>query len=248
MPLPQEAFTISGGCNCGAVRYRIAVPAFDGRDTHPAYTGITDKADVKASTPRMPLLCTDHCNDCRDATSAVLPMWILTLPDMVTISCLPRDEVNPQDHGVPPVIPTDTAGFPARLPLWSRSRGKDQDRPAYEPAFELLSGQQPNHKTWLNFYASSYQPSSPVPKRRMRSFCGRCGTNIAYVPYPMPFGWPNTIDVIMGTADRADLEKEWMRPDYQLWWKFGVPWVQEMVKDLDARKAPTHVVTEALED
>ncbi|KAL7954528.1 hypothetical protein V8C34DRAFT_294143 [Trichoderma compactum] len=34
MPLPHEPITIHGGCNCGAVRYRINVPSFEQRPLH----------------------------------------------------------------------------------------------------------------------------------------------------------------------------------------------------------------------
>ena len=71
MPLPKEALTILGGCNCRNITYRIKVPALKDRPLHPNY-------DTSSKLPPVyqPFVFTDHCNDCRRATGSILPAWI----------------------------------------------------------------------------------------------------------------------------------------------------------------------------
>ncbi|KAF8853055.1 hypothetical protein BDZ45DRAFT_677962 [Acephala macrosclerotiorum] len=78
-----------------------------------------------------------------------------------------------------------------------------------------------------------------------RTFCGRCGTNLAYVyagreetnATPM-------IDIVLGSLDTESLEMEGMRPDRHFYWESGVTWVKELVaegdKSLVGEKLPRH--------
>src|SRR5512142_470016 len=109
MPLSEASFTLNGGCNCGAVRYRIAVPPLADRPVHYSYPAA---AASDPATPRLPVSVTDHCNSCRSATASILPAWLLVPRAMVTISCLPRTR-QPEPSSL--VFATD-AGIP-RLPL-----------------------------------------------------------------------------------------------------------------------------------
>lgn len=71
MPLLSEALTITGGCNCRNIVYRISIPPLKERPLHPNY----DKSS--SFTPvHQPFIFTDHCNDCRRATGSILPAWI----------------------------------------------------------------------------------------------------------------------------------------------------------------------------
>ena len=54
-----------------------------------------------------------------------------------------------------------------------------------------------------------------------RTFCKRCGTNLTYSRVPMQ-GWPGLLEVLMGTIDRGDLEREELRPERHLWWEMGI--------------------------
>ncbi len=60
-------------------------------------------------------------------------------------------------------------------------------------------------------------------------------------------GFPEIFDVILGTLDREDLEKEWMAPDRHCWWSCGINWVQDLS---NRRKVlpvhPTYKVNEFL--
>ena len=86
MPVPKEAFTIEGGCNCNAIRYKIDIPAFDSR---PFRSTIETPLDPKDEV-RLPYIITDHCNDCRKATGSIMAFWICSPPEMISVSCIAR--------------------------------------------------------------------------------------------------------------------------------------------------------------
>lgn len=44
----------------------------------------------------------------------------------------------------------------------------------------------------------------------------------------MPEGWPQMLDILMGTIDRKDLEREELRPERHVWWDKGIGWIQEL--------------------
>ena len=239
MPLPPDPVEIRGGCNCGAIRYKIKVPAFDERPIHFTFPSAA-KADP--ATPRLPLIATDLCNDCRSATSSILPTWILCPGDFFTISCLPKST---GDDGAPP-------SQLHKRPLVNRAvvASDDSARPAFVPAYEMLRGGRPSQDTWLQLYVSTDEETNHKTGRdSFRSFCGRCGTNIAYTVAPMPPGMPDMIDVILGTVDRELLEQDWMRPERHLWWRYGVPWVQDLLMSgLPAPRHPIYSVHDVVQD
>jgi len=39
------------------------------------------------------------------------------------------------------------------------------------------------------------------------------------------------VDILIGTVDRAGIEKEWMKPRRELWWDMGIPRIWELVRD-----------------
>lgn len=55
------------------------------------------------------------------------------------------------------------------------------------------------------------------------------------------------LDILVGTIDRADLEKDYMRPERQLWCNRGVPWIRDMAtngaKSVDGGEVPRHPLT-----
>ena len=73
MVLPKDAFTLSGGCNCRAVRYRVIVQAFQNRSPNPYRTPGSDIGDL-----RVLFVAICHCNDCRRASANILPHVLVT--------------------------------------------------------------------------------------------------------------------------------------------------------------------------
>lgn len=88
------------------------------------------------------------------------------------------------------------------------------------PATEIFKPSAASENTLLTFYESS--------EGRRRSFCGRCGTNLAYSIFPTPDGWPEMLDVVPGIIDREFLEGNNVAPERQLWWDCGVDWIQRL--------------------
>lgn len=74
MPMPPEPFTITGGCNCRSIRYTINVPAFSDR---PASVYCSPGASLPPDA-KIPFIAIDHCNDCRRASGALLPIALVT--------------------------------------------------------------------------------------------------------------------------------------------------------------------------
>lgn len=209
MPLTQEATVIEGGCNCNAVRLRISIPA---KVERPIYPGGGSETD---SPVYMPLVCTDHCNDCRTATGALLPFWLLTPMSMVEIS-LARSE--------------DMSNQTGKLSLGALKL-------SWRPAMEVMLAPQADLDTSLNFFASS--------GNRRRSFCSRCGTMVTYNVFPKPPKWPffDMLDISLGCIDRAHLEGENLQPERQLHWSRGIPWIQDFAaRAFDVPKHPTWAV------
>ncbi|PGH12227.1 hypothetical protein AJ79_04407 [Helicocarpus griseus UAMH5409] len=82
--LPREPFSLQGGCLCRSVRYQITFPKFDERQilnpNHPP-----DQPDIRA-----PLVCFDHCNDCRKASGTPVQTWIICPQEYIRFTLLRR--------------------------------------------------------------------------------------------------------------------------------------------------------------
>ena len=79
MPLPDYLLALNGGCNCGAIRYKIDTPSKADCPLYPL-----SKGEVS-----FPVVLTDHCNDCRKATGSILPTWICVPTTMMTCMLQP---------------------------------------------------------------------------------------------------------------------------------------------------------------
>lgn len=44
----------------------------------------------------------------------------------------------------------------------------------------------------------------------------------------MPEGWPDMLDIFLGTVDREDLLDGALAPTRQLWWDCGIDWVRDL--------------------
>ncbi|EEH46512.2 uncharacterized protein PADG_02610 [Paracoccidioides brasiliensis Pb18] len=147
MHSPSEPFSLHGGCHCAAVRYIITFPGYEQRPVlnpnHPP-----GQPDIKA-----PLLCFDHCSDCRSASGVPVQIWNICPQEFITFSLLRRsndssfDAVGVEEDGAKIILTGDQLVYPNEVT-------KD---------------------TYLTHYASS--------KSVWRTFCSRCGTNISFVAF-----------------------------------------------------------------
>lgn len=216
MPLPSEATTITGGCSCGVIRYRVAIPESSHRPPMPFAP--------PESGLQMPFVATCHCNDCRRATGSALPIALLQVPSpMITVSILPYEasESNVTTGRILDVLDEQ----------YDRAKA-DAARPPYLPAMDVLravdgSGRTTDgSSTWLRFFHSfACGPGFS------RSFCGRCGTQVCFhfnispdfcYGGKLPDGWSDMFDLNLGTVDREFLEKDWLVPDSEVNFKHGV--------------------------
>lgn len=173
----------------------------------------------------LPFLALCHCNDCRRATGGLVLAAACLPTQFVRISLLPRSSPLPRLEKTRMELPND-----------------DADR-QWVPAahvFKPSSAFEPPSDSFLAFY----KPSESVT----RSFCARCGTNVTYSRHPMPEGWPGMLDILMGTIDREDLEREELKLERHVWWDKGVGWIKELFSkgDGDLPKHPLARVTDAV--
>lgn len=156
-------------------------------------------------TVHLPFLALCHCNDCRRASGALVLAGACMPTRFVRISLLPRSS------SLPPLEKT-------RIEL-----PDDDAERHWVPATELFKPSrvfEPPADSFLTYY----KPSQGVT----RTFCARCGTNVTYSRHPMPEGWPQMLDILMGTIDREDLEREELRPERHVWWDMGIGWIKEL--------------------
>ena len=218
MPLPAYALTVHGGCNCGAILYKIDIPSLHDRPLHPSSGNSVTKEEV-----RLPMIVIDHCNDCRRATGASLPLWICSPTAFVTTSLVLRSK--------------------SALESDASKRGTDisETRGPWLPAEEVFQPGPTSSDSFLTFYESS--------EGRRRSFCGRYGTNVAYSIFPMLEGWPKMLDIVLGTVDRQDLDTDALAPERQLWWDCGIDWIRRLTSDGSGNlpRHPIYKVNEVVE-
>jgi hypothetical protein len=131
MPLPNNALTIDGGCNCGAICYRIAIPALAERPLHPLAPD--------ASPVPLPFLALDHCNDCRRATGSLLPAWLCAPIDMGSVSLV-------------------RASSATLAPKAAAREGKAEERRGpWTPASDVFVPSPANTDHFLKSYESSHE-------------------------------------------------------------------------------------------
>lgn len=68
----------------------------------------------------------------------------------------------------------------------------------------------------------------------MRSFCGKCGTNLLFV-YESGKKKNTTpmVDIVLGSLDRESLKQPGVRPDRHFYWDSGVDWIKRLVSEGD---------------
>jgi hypothetical protein len=196
MPLPDKALTIDGGCNCGAVRYCVAIPPLADRQLHPL-------SPAKTPVP-LPFLVLDHCNDCRRATGSLLPAWLCAPIDICSVSLVPASLAT--------LAPKAAA----------RQYQPDEQHGPWTSAADVFTPTPASADHFLASYESSDE--------RWRWFCSRCGTSIAYTAV-MPEGFPNMLDITLGSVERSQLDAHALVPERHLWWDYGIDWIRRLATE-----------------
>ena len=110
----------------------------------------------------------------------------------------------------------------------------------WHPASEIfVAGAPAASDSFLGRYCSS--------ELRTRYFCNRCGTHLAYNVIPMPEGWPDMLDILLGTVDREDLDGKALQPERHVWWDCGINWVKDLATK-GAESLPIHGTSNVRED
>ena len=130
MPVPKEAFSIEGGCNCQAVRYKVDVPAAACRP----FREKSETVQHIQGKHSLPFIETDHCNHCRRATGSILSCYFTADISMLSMRLTPQ---------------SDSSQQPA-------SAGEGREDKDWVPASEILSLDTPKvENTSFVLYASS---------------------------------------------------------------------------------------------
>lgn len=224
MQMPQEAFTITGGCACKSIRYRVNVPEHNKRLALPYKS--TGAAAAKIGDLRMPYSVICSCNDCRRHTANVFPTVLICDTTTVEISAEPKD------------------------PTSANTSKNDSDR-HWLPANQVWNSSAVKHNNGdsSNSRVVGHYPSSP---QRNRWFCANCGTPLGYSideDVMAQLGWPPMSDIWLGTVDRECLQHEWMQPQHRLWGYMGIPWVRTaMGKMGDMKESPLFKIDQTWDD
>ncbi|KAH6666505.1 hypothetical protein F5X68DRAFT_236945 [Plectosphaerella plurivora] len=251
MPLPKEAFDITGGCNCGAIRYRIAVPEFSKRPLAFTLGPSPDPKDPK--TVRLPHAAACHCNDCRSATGGQAMSYLILPADFMTVSAIPRGDADESIRSV-------TGRLVDRPQSIDAVTASDANRPPYVPSIDVLRPRVPGAEvTWLRFF-HSYYCSSEVGSR---AFCGRCGGPVAFhskpqaewfgPQYKQPEDFEHVIDVHLGTVDKHILDDgDKLAIEHDTSWKEGLRWYKKVLASGEGAavrtKHPNSSLAEVVED
>ncbi|CRJ84765.1 hypothetical protein BN1708_009143 [Verticillium longisporum] len=246
MPFPKHAHTITGGCNCGAVRYRIAVPQY--ADRPPAFTLGPSPDLANPRTPRLPFVLACHCNDCRVACGNSSFEAIQTPAPQMTVSAL--------QVGKGSDLPRSHTGRLVERPMTEDEvTASDADRPAYVPALDVLRPDVPGAEgTALGFFHAFICDKEAAS----RSFCIRCGGPIAFHCRPQaewfgpsfqqPEGWSDIFDVLLGTVDRHHLDKEdWLAVEHDQAWDEALCWNKAVLvkgRSPGARRHPSGALSD----
>ncbi|OAX84865.1 hypothetical protein ACJ72_00767 [Emergomyces africanus] len=192
--LPLEPFALHGGCHCSAIRYKISFAKFDDRPVlnpnHPP-----NQPDIRA-----PLLCFDHCSDCRSASGVPVQLWNICPQQSITFSLLRRLDGCFADSGSNP-----SGGCGGRIDITG-----DQ----------IVHPNETTKETYLAYYASS--------KSVWRTFCSQCGTNISFVAFEEA-GSETLMDLGVGTLDHESLQLVGI-PQRHIWWDSGINWVKLLIE------------------
>ncbi|GJC77864.1 hypothetical protein ColLi_00702 [Colletotrichum liriopes] len=211
--LPDHAFTIAGGCNCSAIRYKISVPALADRPPTHMKLPLFLPPDQAQKDWRLPTIAVCHCASCRRGFGSVVPAMVQCPAYMLSVSALPVGSTEKAGD-------VGTGGVSALAPRESAGELDDKRQAEFRPAAEVFKPGAGGVDTWVRFYhASGCMPDAA------RVFCGRCGVHFGkayriteelygFMDKPAG-GWDEVVNVNVATVDDGLLEQGWMEPAAQ---------------------------------
>ncbi|KAI1956705.1 hypothetical protein LOZ58_006208 [Ophidiomyces ophidiicola] len=220
---PSEPFTLTGGCFCKAIRYKITAPA---RGDRPGLPGVADtrvpplpgkpisppvkQSDQPRIPTKLPVIDFDHCADCRHASGSVAQCWFICPPEWVEWTLRHRPGFGKDEEG----------GTEVRLTTLEACVSSTVEASTTESTIPATT------------YMAHYKSSSRVT----RTFCVQCGTNLTYHYARDPSSssssslppFPALIDITTGSLDDGSLVR--VHVDRQTWWDSGVGWVKRIMR------------------
>ncbi|ETN44982.1 uncharacterized protein HMPREF1541_09858 [Cyphellophora europaea CBS 101466] len=145
-----------------------------------------------------PIVTLDHCATCRHTTGAIVTCWFIVPPSWLTWS-----------------ITTKSGSVLANQPTVAVVGPRHDTSPP--PAKNSTNDE---NETYVQQYAAS--------PRALRSFCGRCGTNLTYYNLDRHDTPAAFVDVTVGSLDDGSLAV--VRPERHGWWDSGFGWIREMLR------------------
>lgn len=227
--LPPQQLTLTGGCLCSAIRYKITVPSLASRPLipnslptpiHPPASDGTSEVDT-----RFPVVDIDHCNSCRVNCGGLAQCWFICPQSWVEFTLQlrrPESESESARAAAPPDNKDAAAPTEAEKVHYYPTAGVVSN-----PSADVLNA------TYLGHY-----PSSPNVHR---CFCTRCGTGLTWCSSEdrgPKWTLGPMVDVAVGTLDRGSIELA--RPDRHGWWEDGVGWIKRLLTEGDAGRLLRH--------
>lgn len=198
--LPKEAFNLTGGCYCKAIRYTVAVPEASARPLHKSSDSevIGGPENANNFLPRTEI---DHCSMCRRIQGSVVLVWIMTPRSWVKFSLLPKP---PSEH-------TSSDSEAERL---------------QPPVMDVLNGiPEIVNKTFVSKFSSSEDVD-----RIFCSRCGTNLTFRHNKPEKETPELEQSVDLTFGSLDPEFSEWDSLRPTESAYDEFGIGWVRRLFK------------------
>ncbi|KAJ8613212.1 hypothetical protein MRB53_037078 [Persea americana] len=219
MPLPLHPLLLTGSCRCTASRYRVTIPAAADRPRNPV--------DGPDGPIPLPVVLTDHCNDCRRVTGAIVNYWLSAPQVMVEMCFSPGEYDSGAVSGLPAAVGDGGAKAAVEQGMECKTQTeKEGEKEIWHPFPSVVDPSSTIPGCSLSF---SHRDHPDHPLTITRAWCSKCGTPLTYSmrerPGAKPWPEPKMVEIVLGTLDREWLEEEWIMPDMQYWWGVRVPWV-----------------------
>lgn len=199
--LPATPFTLTGGCFCSAISYKISVPELSARAGVPKIFTAPALGPQNEVTERLPIITIDHCNSCRRIAGALAECWFICPQSWMQFSLLQKSSDAISEL------------MTARL----------------EP--ETLAVLKGDEELLKSTYLSHFSSSENVHRTFCGKCGTHLTFHFARGAKKGYEHWPPIFDVAVGTMDKESLEMEGFGARRQGWQQDGIGWFQRLLKD-----------------